>query len=427
VRERINNYLAAYEQLGYLSGTVLVAKDGEVWLNEGYGLSNREHEVKNSGNTIFRLASISKSFTAASVMLLHERGLLEVDAPIRRYLPEFPNGERMTVHHLLTHTSGLSRLAGLNMKVHTRLEDLVQRLADKPLLFQPGDRSQYGNSGYILLTYLIEQVSGRVFEEFLQNNIFQPLGMSNSGMDVPNRILKNKASGYSVFEDRVVNGKYNEVSTLAGAAGLYSTAYDLYLWDQALHSERLLRKESRRRIFTSYCENYGYGWYLDRQMTGGTARHRIFHGGLDDSGFFTRLSRFPEDRLTIVTLSNFLLSPLERINRDLAAIFYGGEIRLPEPPHQVAEESWLDYETFVGKYEASMPIPVWLEQTRLFIKIFGFKLELVPEGDTPVQTDFYATAAYVRVSFKKAGSGIVSGATIRWLGEDEYYAEKKNE
>jgi CubicO group peptidase (beta-lactamase class C family) len=421
----LNNYLVAYEELDYLSGTVVVAKDGEVLLNEGYGMSNREHEVKNNGNTIFRLASISKSFTAASIMLLHERGLVDVDAPIQRYLLGFPNGDRMTIHHLLTHTSGLSNPTGVNMKAYTSLEKIVQQLRDKPLLFQPGEKFQYANSGYIVLTYLIEQVSERTFEEFLLDNIFMPLGMSNSGVDVPNRILKNRASGYSVFEDRVVNGEYNDVSTLAGAAGLYSTAYDLFIWNQALHSDRLLSEESRRRIFSSYRDNYGYGWYLDRQMIGGTSRQRIHHGGLNDAGFFTRLTRFPEDRLTIVTLSNFLLSPLDRINRDLAAIFYGEEVVLPESQNQVSKESWPDYEKFVGTYEASMPIPVWVEETRLFVKIFGFKLELVPVADTSSDlTDFCAKAAYVRVSFKKAESGEVNGATIRWLGEDGYYAEK---
>ncbi|QYR22319.1 beta-lactamase family protein [Paenibacillus sp. sptzw28] len=132
--------------------------------------------------------------------------------------------------------------------------------------------------------------------------------------------LKIQADGYSAYEDRVIGGKFVDMSTLAGAAGLFSTTSDLYRFDQALQNGQLLSRRSLERIFTPFRQNYGYGWHIDEQVFSGINRKRIYHGGLNDSGFFTRMTRFRDDHLLVITLSNFLLSPLEKINRDLAAL-----------------------------------------------------------------------------------------------------------
>lgn len=426
-RSRMDEYLQAYEQLDYFSGSVLVAHDGEIVLNEGYGMANREHEVKNTRDTIFQLGSVSKSFTAAAIMLLHEQGVVNTDQPIGRYLADFPNGDKITIHHLLTHTSGLSNPVGLNTKVSMKLENVVQKFRDQPLAFPPGDQFQYGNSGYILLTYLIEQVSGKPFEAFLQDHIFHPLGMHHSGYDVHNRILKHRAAGYSAAGDEVVHGEYAHLSTHAGAAGLYSTTGDLYLWDQALHSDLLFSQQTRERLFTPFLQNYGYGWYIDRQSLGGRLRTRIHHGGLGNPGYSTRMTRFADERLLIVVLSNFLLSPLERMNRDLAGMMFGETVIFPDKPDIQAPVQPMHYDGFAGTYEAFIPIHVTAEHGRLFITIFGFKQELFLQFEAAEQIDFYAKAAYVRISFRKNISGKIDGATIHWLGEEGYYAKRKDE
>ncbi|RKN86245.1 serine hydrolase domain-containing protein [Paenibacillus ginsengarvi] len=426
LRSRMDEYLRAYEQLDYFSGSVLVAHDGEIVLNEGYGMANREHEVKNTRDTIFRLGSVSKSFTAAAIILLHEQGVLNTDQPISRYLADFPNGDTITIHHLLTHTSGLSHPVGLNTKVAMKLENVIQKFRDQPLAFSPGDQFQYGNSGYILLTYLIEQVSGKPFESFLQDHFFHPLGMFHSGYDVHNRILKHRADGYSAAGDEVVHGEYAHMSTHAGAAGLYSSTGDLSLWDQALHSELLFRRQTRERIFTPFLQNYGYGWYIDRQSLGGRLRTRIHHGGLGNPGYVTRMTRFADERLLIIVLSNFLLSPLEKMNRDLAGMIFGETEAFPDKPEIQAQVQPMRYEAFAGIYEAFIRIHVTVEQERLFITIFGFKLELFFQSEAAEQIDFYAKAAYVRISFRKKFSGQIDGATIHWLGEEAYYAKRRD-
>ncbi|WP_239632289.1 serine hydrolase domain-containing protein [Paenibacillus sp. H1-7] len=423
MRNEINDYLRAYEQMNAFSGTVLVARDGNIVLHEGYGMANHEHEVENDVNTVFRIASISKMITAAAILLLHERGALDIDKPVGSYLPEFPVDGRMTIHHLLTHSSGLPNPVGLNTKANMKLEQVIRKFMDNPLEFIPGERFRYANSGYILLTYLIEEVSGLKYGEFLDRYIFEPLGMNRSGYETDRRIVKHKASGYSAYENSMVNGEFMDMSTQAGAAGLYSSAYDLYVWDQALYSDRLLSRESRMRMFTPYLHNYGYGWHIDQQVIGGTARDRMHHGGLGE-GYCTRITRFPRERVCVVTLSNFLLSPLERINRDLASIMLGEPVSQPVHPQLSDTKQRMDYSSFAGLYEAFMPVPVAVEAGRLFITIFGFKLELFLVSETPDQADFHAGAVYVRVSFHKNGSDKVTGATVYWLGEDGYEARK---
>lgn len=426
LRTKMDEYLQAYEKLDYFSGTVLIAHNGEIVLNEGYGMANREHDVKNTRDTIFQLGSVSKSFTAAAIMILHEQGIISTDHTIGRYLADFPNGDNITIHHLLTHTSGLSHPVGLNTKASTKLENVVHTFRDRPLAFSPGEQFQYGNSGYILLTYLIEQVSGKPFETFLQDHIFQPLGMHHSGYDVHNRILKNRADGYSAAEDEIVHGEYAHLSTHSGAAGLYSTTGDLYIWDQALHSDLLFSRQTRERLFTPFLQNYGYGWYIDQQSLGGSLRTRIHHGGLANPGYYNRMTRYADERLLIVVLSNFLLSPLEKMNQDLAGMMFGeAEAAFPDNPENQAPVQSAHYEGFAGTYEAFIPIHVTAEPGRLFITIFGFRLELFLQFETAEQINFYAKAAYVRISFRKNISGKIDGATIHWLGEEGYYAKKK--
>ncbi|MDF2651458.1 MAG: hypothetical protein K0Q73_7263, partial [Paenibacillus sp.] len=347
---------------------------------------------------------------------------------IGRYLADFPNGDKITIHHLLTHTSGLSHPVGLNTKVPTRLENVVQKFRDQPLAFPPGEQFQYGNSGYILLTYLIEQISGKPFEAFLQDHIFQPLGMYHSGYDVHNRILKHRADGYSAAGSEIVHGEYAHLSTHAGAAGLYSTTGDLYIWDQALHSDQLFSRQTRERLFTPLLQNYGYGWYIDQQTLGGSLRTRIHHGGLANPGYYNRMTRYADERLLIVVLSNFLLSPLEKMNQDLTGMMFGEtEVPFPDKPEHLVPEQPACFEGFAGTYEAFIPIHVTVEPGRLFITIFGFKLELFLQSETAEQIDFYAKAAYVRISFRKNDSGKIDGATIHWLGEEGYYAKRREE
>jgi len=203
IEAKVDGYISPYLKIGNFSGSILIAKEGRILLSKGYGMANLEHDVPNTPQTIFRLGSVTKQFTSMAIMQLQEKQLLNVDDPIAKYLPTYPNGEEITIHHLLTHTSGVPDFTSFpdyekTMMLPSPVEKTIERFKDKPLEFTPGEKFKYSNSGYILLGYIIEKVSGKSYEEFLKENIFQPLNMMNTGYDHHHTLLKHRASGYSI-------------------------------------------------------------------------------------------------------------------------------------------------------------------------------------------------------------------------------------
>lgn len=246
------------------------------------------------------------------------------------------------------------------------------------------------------------------------------------GYDVQSSIIANRASGYSAFENRWINGRLQDMSVYSGSAGLYSTVHDLYIWDQALDTNQFLSARSREAMFTANIGNYGYGWYIDELSLRAAKKKRIHHGGLNDGGFFTRITRFPEEKVLIVTLSNYLLSPLERINQDLASMLFGESYSKPVYlSRRIVSVEGDDLDKYVGTYEAFVPFDIIKNGDRLFISIFGFRLELFPAPTSGDDDVFRAGAAYVRIGFKKNADGEVTGASLSWLGEEECKAPRK--
>ena len=270
---KVDEFINAYLELGKFSGAVLIAKDGEVLLSRGYGMANYEHDVPNTPRTKFRLASITKSFTALATLQLQEMGLLDVDEPIATYLPDYLNGDQITIHHLLTHTSGIPSYNIYpeywdNRMLPSAIERTVGIFKDKPLEFSPGERYQYSNSGFLLLGHIIEEVSGETWETFVRENIFQPLKMFDTGYFRHGEVLKNRAAGYYV--SGVINADYIDPSWVHGAGGLYSTVEDLYLYDRALYTEELVSRDLLEKMFTPHASVFppstdiGYAWVIER-------------------------------------------------------------------------------------------------------------------------------------------------------------------
>jgi len=193
--ERMEQLVQSYISARQFMGSVLVSQQGKVLLSKGYGFANLEWEVPNSPTTKFRLGSITKQFTAASILLLEERGKLKVDDPVKKYMADAPAAwDKITIFHLLTHTSGIPSFTGFPDYASTEAtpttpEKLVARFRDKPLEFQPGEKWNYSNSGYVLLGYLIEKISGQSYSEFVQQNIFTALGMKDSGYDSNSAVI----------------------------------------------------------------------------------------------------------------------------------------------------------------------------------------------------------------------------------------------
>jgi len=416
VATKVDEYINAQTKLGAFSGSVLIAHGGKVLLSKGYGMANLELGVPNTPQTKFRLGSVTKQFTAMAIMQLQERGLLDVNNPITKYIPDYPNGEKITIRHLLTHTSGIPNLTDFpdfleTMMLPSPVEKTIERFKNKPLEFEPGEKFSYSNSGYVLLGYLIEKISGKSYEDFLSENIFQPLNMVNSGYDHSSTILKNRASGYSLGTDGIINAAYIDMSLPLGGGSLYSTVEDLYLWDRALYTEELVSKTIMDKIFTPFLEEYAYGWNVSELYK----HKRISHSG-GINGFSSNISRYPDDDLCIVVLSNYEHSVIGKIAKDLAAIAFGEEYELPQE-RQVAEIDYRICDAYIGQYQldTNFVIGISKEENHLFGQGPGQpKFELFPESETK----FFLKIIDAQITFIKNDKGEVREMILHQNGKD---------
>lgn len=347
---QIDEYIKAAAELGRFNGSILVAKEGTVVISKGYGFANLEHEILNTPHTKFRVGSITKQFTAMAVLILQERGSLNVQDHVCEYLTDCPEEwQPITIHHLLTMTSGIPNFQNFPdneryERLPTPVEATIERFKDKPLEFTPGERFSYTSSGYVLLGHIIEQVSGLRYEDFLREEIFEPLGMQNSGYDHPQTVLQQRAAGYGKQGTRFVNAVHFEMDTPHAAGALYSTVEDLFLWDQALYTEKLISKSSLEAMFTPFRKPYAYGWIIAESF----GRKMVTHGGTI-SGFRAGIVRFPEERVCVIVLSNIEEVGTGKLTTDLAAIVFGEDCEIPKVPDAIRlDPNILDQ--YVGKY-----------------------------------------------------------------------------
>lgn len=302
---RLDQIVQSYVDDKNFTGTVLVARNDRVLLNKGYGHANREWAVPNGPDTKFRIASITKQFTAAAILLLAERGKLRIDDRISRYLPDAPGAWKdITVFHLLSHTSGIPDLTRFEnfpdiQASPTTAARSIASFRDKPLEFAPGERFSYSSSGYILLGYLIEQLSGQSYDRFLQEAIFTPLGMKDSGYDRNATVMERRASGYTVTKAGVEHAEYVDMSLPYAAGALYSTTQDLLRWQRALYGGKLLSPASLKTMTTAYKDDNALG--LEVMNRGGV--QEISHTG-HIQGFRSFLGRYPATGIDVVILGN---------------------------------------------------------------------------------------------------------------------------
>ncbi len=342
--DKIDKLISAYTEYGKFNGSVLVADKGNVIFKKGFGLADMEWNIPNQPDTKHRLGSITKQFTAMLIMQLVEQGKLKLDVPITTWLPDYPkkNGDIITIHHLLTHTSGIPNmtsfpgfLKNVSRNAYTPAQ-LVGMSADSTLEFKPGERFAYSNSGYLVLGYIIEKVTGKSYEQVLQENILTPLGMKNTGYDHHETLLKNRARPYEKNGRHYVNAHFIDMSVPHAAGAMYATVEDLYRWDQALYANQLLRKENMELLFGKHIpswgnSHYGYGWGIGDIPLGNTQERiaTIGHGG-GINGFNTQITRIPSDKSFIVLLNNTGGAPLGEMTNAVAAILYDKSYELPK-------------------------------------------------------------------------------------------------
>jgi CubicO group peptidase (beta-lactamase class C family) len=327
---KVDDYVNGLVKANQFSGSILVAREGKVLVSKGYGMANLEDETPNTPQTRFRLGSITKQFTATAILMLEERGKLSVQDSICKYVTDCPQAwQQVTIRHLLSHTSGVPNFTSFpdyakTMTQPATVDSLIARFKGRPLDFQPGERWSYSNSGYILLGHVIEKLSGKSYEAFLQENIFDPLKMADTGYDSPARVIKHRAAGYMTRGSVLINAPYLDMTIPHAAGALYSTVEDLYLWDQALYTEKLISKKSFDAMFTPVKNNYGYGWGIDKQY--GLAR--VAHGG-GINGFVTFISRYPEAKAVVIVLSNFAQANPQAVATELAKMALADKMTLP--------------------------------------------------------------------------------------------------
>src|SRR6478672_7599558 len=255
-RDRSQRVVQPYVDAQMFMGSVLVAKDGKIIFSKGYGMADLEWNVPNSPATRFNIASMTKQFTAASILLLEDRGKLKTDDLVKKYLPAAPaSWEKITIYHLLTHTSGISDDAA---KYVPGTPDKLD-FNDTPLNFQAGERWSYSNLGYIVLGYLLERISGQTYAQFVEQNIFKPLGMNDSGMFSFPTIIPRRASGYWPRGKGVENADHFDARLGFSAGSLYSTTEDLLRWEDGLFGGRLLSPASLQKMVTPFKSDYGCG------------------------------------------------------------------------------------------------------------------------------------------------------------------------
>ena len=289
------------------SGYVYVAKGDSIILDKGYGKADFEKEISNTAQTKFDLASLTKQFTALSIMQLEEKKLLNVNDKIDKYLPQFPHGNEITIHQLLNHTSGLpehpEEFDIRKFRPSNKIDTDTAKKMNVSLTFAPGSSFSYSNTGYILLGYIIEKTSGKTLDSYFAENIFNPLDMKNTGFKNEDFFLDNLAIGYLTYNKDKAERSWTDtnVGVVRGSSGLCSTVEDLIKWDKALTNKKLVSKESYDKIYTPYENNYGYGWYVYKNSNGNDLYE---HYGIG-SGYRSYILRNVAERTTVIIVSNF--------------------------------------------------------------------------------------------------------------------------
>lgn len=416
--EHFDRYLTAMEKNKGFRGAVLVAKEGEILFNKGYGYANYEEKIKNTPDTLFAIGSITKQFTAMAIMQLYEKGLLDLEDAVSKYLPDVIEGDNITIRHLLTHTSGLVNYTDFLLEMveapeDTSIDFVLGLFKDEPLIFEPGTQWQYSNSGYVLLGYIVEKVSGVSYDEYLKENIFKPLEMNNTGTYY-DKMEEDYAIGYMgiteltpVHEDEIV------LKIAYGAGNILSTVNDLYKWDRALQTEKLVKKETLDMIFDIQekmpesdmytFDGYGFGWFVENNPELGKI---VSHGG-NTLSYSAQLSKYVDKDITIIITTNagsYVLGPVEET---LVDILMGNSYELPESLVEIELDAEVLKEyTGIYEYTKGFNIVITESEGQLYAQLPGqVKAEIYPKS----QTEFFYKVIDAKITFNTDDNGKITG------------------
>jgi CubicO group peptidase (beta-lactamase class C family) len=416
--DRMDQIARSYSDNHQFMGSVLVAEGDKVVFEKSYGSANLEWNISDDSLTKFRIGSMTKQFTAASILLLEERGKLSTDDYVKKYMPDAPAAwDKITIYNLLTHTSGIPSFTSFpdyhaSEGTPTTPKALVDRFLNKPLEFQPGEKWNYSNSGYVLLGYLLEKISGQTYADFVTQNIFKPLGMKDSGYDSNAAVILHRASGYTPSPDGPVNSGYVDMTIPFSAGALYSTTHDLLLWEQALYGGKVLSAASLKKMTTPYKENYGCGLMI----TTAKGRLQYEHGG-GIEGFNTDMSYYPDDKLTVIVLANLNGGAPGDIAGKLAAVVHGEKVVLQSDRKEIKVPREV-LAKYVGSYELvpGIFITMSLDGDKFFTQLTGQpKFEVFAE----TEKDFFLKVVDAQLTFEMDAQGKVTDVVLHQNGRDQ--------
>lgn len=418
---QLDRYVTAFAKQGKFVGSVLVAHKGKILLSKGYGMANYEHLVPNTPQTKFHIGSITKQFTSMAIMQLVQRGKLALKDTVASILPDYPN-KSITVYQLLTHTAGIPNYTSFpdfDSSKEITLSGLIALFKDKPLEFVSGSKFAYSNSGYVLLAAIIEKLSGISYEQFLQKNIWGPLGMKNTGLLHDNPPIMHRAQGYSMTNGVVCNVPCYSPSVGVGAGMLYSTVEDLYTWDRALYTEKLLPKKLLEQLWTPCLDNYCLGWFMYTV----DGKRLVWHsGGWTDCDAV--IARFIDDEVCIIALSNVgNLGIKNSLVHDLADIVFGKNKKTSQ--HHAININPDLFDAYVGKYEINPQLTLTVIRDGGHLLMQGTNQQAV-EVLSESETKFFNDDIAAEILFVKDAAGKVTQLILHQSGTD-YVAKKMSD
>ena len=337
---RFAEVLTHYERAGFLNGAVLVAQHGHVVYARGVGEADMTSHTANTPQTKFDIGSITKQFTAALVLQQVEAGRIRLDDPLSTYLPWYRSdtGKQIVIEQLLHHTSGLppdfdtpSFNATPTGATYFEPRAFVEKFCESNLSAAPGSKWQYSNCGYDILGLVLESVTGQPYANLLRQKLLDPAGMHDSGLDRNGLVLSNRALGYERhLGPTYTPGPYLDLTHVYAAGAMYSTAEDLFRWNEAMSSDAVLSESIRKQIFTPGLNNWGYGWFVSRISAGQPGEGSAIAEMRGDmpGNFFCSINRYPEQDVVIIVLRNGYGST-ERLESNLQAVLFGQKPRLP--------------------------------------------------------------------------------------------------
>lgn len=406
--QKLEKLMSAYAQNREFNGSVLVAQGGKILLEKSYGFQNLEKKISNTPATLYPIASITKTFTATLILKLVELNQLSLQDKLSKYYPDYPKGDSITIENLLTHTAGIFNYTKDNDFMYTQAgkhaseQKMLSLFKNKPLDFSPGKGWNYSNSGYALLGYIIEKITGMSYYSAIRQYIFVTLNMRNSGFDFVNLPNERKALGYysDAGKDYNKQAPLEDSSVVFAAGAIYSSVGDLYKWHQGMQKNRIIQKSMSEKAYTPFRQNYGYGWIIDSLYHKRTVSHS---GGLP--GYRSNFARITEDDVCIILLNNTEIPGLGMITNNLLAVLYNQPYKLPVSKQAIKlDDSVL--KRYTGSFEVEkqkLVIEFKIENNTLIVyPVNGPRSVLTPKTESSF---FDSEQESIEISFQKDETG----------------------